>query len=203
MTGLVDPPVGCVQVSDDVSKYESHIATEKGLVELGRQMGEHDIKKHEEKRDRMYLNTVFNNLADFSDISFMSSLKLKNKNTLQKISEVVSYIPLFSRVHQYYKEDILSLQKEIDSLKVENTDLSDVMTAYIVDLEEVETKLVDNEKRHNHTLSQLLDTKNNLFDKTIKQQNTITRLYHFNTYISYLVWVNLLYSVGVVFLKYM
>ena len=85
-------------------------ATEKGLVELGKQMVKIDTEKQRQDVDRLYLTSTLEDLSDFDSASFISSLKLGRSKNIEKIHQHIAYIPMFNRLCAYYKKDILLLE---------------------------------------------------------------------------------------------
>lgn len=139
----------CKKVSKRRSAYESNIATEKGLIELGKHMAARENAKQKRATKYLYLVTSVKELDGFHGAQFLSEVSnCKDKNLLMgKIQSLVGYVSMFKELYNHHVEDISDLNKEIESLKVENTDMGEMIDKYIeaVDAEEAKVAKVSEE----------------------------------------------------------
>ena len=109
-----------VQVTDKEYKFESKMATEAGLLELGKQMVlESQEKEMKEKNKEKLAN-------------YLSSVNVNKKNKLVKA---------FVKYMEYTQIDIEELTKVNKNLKESINDLDEQSDDYIIEIEELSTEV--------------------------------------------------------------
>jgi chromosome segregation ATPase len=138
----------CKKVTKRKATYESNIATEHGLIELGKHMSANENYNHKRSTKYLYLVTSVKELDDFNGSQFLREVSnCKDKNLITgKIQSLVGYISMFKELYNHHAEDISDLNKEVESLKVENADMLEIVDKYIDEIDEGEAKLAKIDK---------------------------------------------------------
>ena len=133
----------CTQVSVRRAEYDAQIATEKGLVSLGKQLALQENKKEKRRLKYQYLVTSVKELDNFDGGQFVSDFKKCTDKDLSvvKVRSLVGYVSMFKELYQHHLEDIAALNKEIIGLKNENTDMGEMVDKYIEELDQAEEKV--------------------------------------------------------------
>ena len=133
----------CTQVSVRRAEYDAQIATEKGLVNLGKQLALQENKKEKRHLKYQYLVTSVKELDGFDGGQFVSDFKKCTDKDLSvvKVRSLVGYVSMFKELYQHHLEDIAALNKEIIGLKNENTDMGEMVDKYIEELDQAEEKV--------------------------------------------------------------
>lgn len=133
----------CEQISNNRAVYEAHVSTEKGLIELGKQLAEREKKRKSRDIKYEYLVTSVKELEDFNGAGFIHSIQIfKDKNLiLGHAQSLISYVNMFKELYSVHIEDISNLNKDIEGLKAENSDTLDMVDKYISEIDELEGEL--------------------------------------------------------------
>jgi hypothetical protein len=139
----IEPEGHCEKATKRRATYESTIATEQGLIELGKHMATNENYKQTRATKYLYLTTSVKELDDFHGKQFLIDVgNCKDKNLVMgKIQSLVGYVSMFKELYKHHVEDISGLNKEIESLKVENADIGEMVDMYIGEIDEEEAKL--------------------------------------------------------------
>jgi hypothetical protein len=133
----------CKKVTKRRATYESNIATEQGLIELGKHIAANENSKQKRAAKYIYLVTSVKELDDFHGAQFLSELSnCKDKKEVKvMVGSLVDYVLMFKELYSHHVEDISDLNKEIESLKVENADMGGMVDKYIEEVDAEEAKL--------------------------------------------------------------
>jgi hypothetical protein len=133
----------CKKVTKRRATYESNIATEQGLIELGKHIAAKENAKQKRAAKYQYLVTSVKELEDFHGTQFLSEVSnCKDKNLVKvMVGSLVGYVSMFKELYSHHVEDISDLNKDIESLKVENADIREMVDQYIEDVDAKEAKL--------------------------------------------------------------
>jgi hypothetical protein len=139
----VEPNGHCEKATKRRVAYESNIATEQGLIELGKHMAIQENAKQKRATKYLYFTTSVKELDDFNGEKFLKEVSnCKDKNLVMgKIQSLVGYVSMFKELYNHRVEDISVLDKEIESLKVENADVGEMVGMYIDEIDVGEAKL--------------------------------------------------------------
>jgi len=133
----------CKKVTKRRATYESNIATEQGLIELGKHIAAKENSKQKRAAKYIYLVTSVKELDDFHGAQFLSEVSncKDMKEVKVMVGSLVDYVSMFKELYSHHVEDISDLNKEIESLKVENADMGGMVDKYIEEVDAEEAKL--------------------------------------------------------------
>lgn len=132
----------CKIVSKTRASYESHIATEKGLVELGKHMAKKENYKQKRAEKYTYLLTAIKEFDGFNGHQFIHSVQSCDKNlVVGKMQSLVDYVSILKELYNHHTEDIADRNTEIENLRVENIDMGDMVDVYIEEIDTKDSKL--------------------------------------------------------------
>jgi len=133
----------CEKISNTRAVYEAHVSTEKGLIELGKQLAEREKNKKNRDIKYEYLVTSVKELEDFDGSNFIQSIQIfKDKNLiLGHARSLISYVNMFKELYSIHTGNITELIKDIKGLQAENSDTSEMVDKYISEIDELEEGL--------------------------------------------------------------
>lgn len=168
----------CKKVNERRAAYEANIATEHGLIELGKHMAKRENAKQKRQAKQLYLRTSVEELEDFNIEQFMSEVKsCKDKDLMfGKVQYLVGYVSLFKELNNHYVEDIADSHKEIESLKIENADMGEMVDRYIEEVNTTEKKLNLATNKYKKKFAEYSDNITN-YEKKIQKINTDNQIY--------------------------
>ena len=135
-----DAPIYCEQVSQRQADYESKIATQKGLIELGQKMAESVGRETCEEKHR-YLLAAYTDIKGFNSVRFMTDYeKYKDKNERNtSVYTIVNYVGLLKELHEceafIRRRNECKIQELSDDLET----AEEQAESYITQLDEADT----------------------------------------------------------------
>lgn len=132
----------CKKVTKRRAAYESNNATQQGLIELGKHIFAKENSKQKRATRHLYLIKSVRDSDYFLSERFLNEVDDCDDDLVKNIAKkLATFASMFRELYSHNVEDISDLNKEIESLKMENADMGEMVDKYIEEVDTEEAKL--------------------------------------------------------------
>jgi predicted metalloendopeptidase len=134
----------CVQVPERKSAYESQMATQQALLDLGKSLDSREKKQQSREEKHAYLMSTVKDLEDFNGNIFVDEYeKSKDDNLLKaKVYSLVRYISIFKDLHKSTSSNLEEALTKVSELTNEIAYQRAQIDSYIIQLDELDEFIV-------------------------------------------------------------